>query len=132
MRFREMWVIQAYTLFAYFAIYSCRDDLFPIAIRIHRKTVDASRQFQLLQDAVVLGGSGMSPGQGGEIPADAFMATSTSALTPEQNWKQFIEKESRKRYVWALRVRNSCCLTGITALCTAYIILMLKFPYPAT
>ena len=93
-----MWVVQAYTLFAYFAIYSCRDDLFPIAIRIHRKTVDASRQFQLLQDAVVLGGSGMSPGQG-EIPADAFMATPASALTPEQNWKHFIEKESRKRYV---------------------------------
>lgn len=95
-RFREIWVTQAYTLFCYFAMYCCRDDIFPTAVRIQRRIVDAARQYQLLQDKVLLGGcgSGMSPDQGG-TPPDGFLANSSS---PEHAWQRFIENETRKRY----------------------------------
>ncbi|KAI1102510.1 fungal-specific transcription factor domain-containing protein [Jackrogersella minutella] len=111
-RFREVWVTQAYTLFGYFALYSCRDDLFPTAIRIHRRVVDATRQYQLLQDGLLSGGScsGTSPGQIGSSPTNTFLASSCS---PEQAWYRFIENESRKRTIYCLYYLDAqlsiCC-----------------------
>ncbi|KAI0896213.1 fungal-specific transcription factor domain-containing protein [Annulohypoxylon nitens] len=105
-RFREIWVVQAYILFEYFAFFSCRDDLFPTAIRIHRRVVDAVRQYQLLQDGLLSGGSvsGASPSQ------NDFATTS---LSPEQAWRQFIENESRKRTMYCLYYLDAqlavCC-----------------------
>jgi hypothetical protein len=89
--------MQTYMLFEYYAMYSCRDDLFPTAIRIHRQLVDAARQYQLLQDGVTLGGSdtGMdqSSTDGNGFPQNPF------SISPEYGWRTFIENESRKRYV---------------------------------
>ncbi|KAI1206326.1 fungal-specific transcription factor domain-containing protein [Annulohypoxylon truncatum] len=105
-RFREIWVTQAYLLFEYFAFYSCRDDLFPTAIRIHRRVVDSARQYQLLQDGSLSGGygSGLSPAQ------NDIHVTSPSS---EQAWKQFIESESRKRTMYCLYYLDAqlsvCC-----------------------
>ncbi|KAI1455419.1 fungal-specific transcription factor domain-containing protein [Annulohypoxylon moriforme] len=105
-RFREIWVTQAYILFEYFAFYSCRDDLFPTVIRIHRRVVDSARQYQLLQDGFLSGGyaGGSSPGQS-DIP--------TAPQSPGQSWKRFIENESRKRTMYCLYYLDAqlavCC-----------------------
>ncbi|KAI2601887.1 fungal-specific transcription factor domain-containing protein [Hypoxylon sp. NC1633] len=122
-RFREIWVTQAYILFAYFALYSCRDDKFSTAMRIHRKMVDAAREYQLLQDGVLSGncGSGTSPGQG-----DGFLPSLSS---PEQAWQRFIDNESRKRTVYCLYYLDAqfsvCC--NIRPLLTA---LEVKYELP--
>lgn len=75
--------------------------MFHTAIRIHRRIVDAAREYQLLQDGIALGGygTGMSPGQTSS-PADGFLAMPSSGMSPEQGWQFFIETESRKRYVY--------------------------------
>ena len=97
-----MWVIQAYVLLEYFALYSCRDDLFRKALSIHRNLVDAAREFQMLQDGVTLHGqgSGASPGRTDDTFA-GFLAGFLSTQDPgseEKRWSDFIEQESQKRY----------------------------------
>ncbi|KAI1389946.1 fungal-specific transcription factor domain-containing protein [Hypoxylon trugodes] len=110
-RFREIWVIQAYILFEYFAIYSCRDDTYSTGIRIHRRVVDAARQFQMLQDGALTNncGSGTSPVQSHASPQGLL----PPSLTPEQAWNRFIENETRKRTMYCLYYIDSqisvCC-----------------------
>jgi hypothetical protein len=86
--------MQAYMLFEYYAIYSCRDNLFPTALKIHRKIVDAARQYQLLQEGVTYGGSetGLDSTQ---IGANGFVPA-PSSMSPDA-WRTFIDNESRKR-----------------------------------
>lgn len=126
-RFRKTWVIQAYIILAYYALYSCRDDLFPIAMKIHRRIIDSARQYQLLQDGTLAGGcgSGTSPGQRG-VPVDSFLANSSS---PEHAWHRFIENESRKRTIYCLYYLDAqlsiCC--NIRPLLTA---LEVKYELP--
>ncbi|KPM41828.1 hypothetical protein AK830_g4738 [Neonectria ditissima] len=86
-RFREVWVIQAYLLFEYFATYSCQEDLFPRALGVHRTLVDAAREFQMLQDGAALN-SGSS---------DTSMDRNDGLDSEETRWKTFIESESQKR-----------------------------------
>lgn len=96
-RFREVWVIQAFILFEYFAIYSCRDDLFSTSLSIHRRLVDAAREYQMLQDGVAMNGSdaGLSPDQV-EDPVNGFIS-SHATNSVEERWKAFIDSESQKR-----------------------------------
>ena len=96
-RFREVWVVQAFILFEYFAIYCCRDDLFSTSLSIHRSLVDAAREYQMLQDGVALNGSdaGLSPDQV-EDPANDF-PSSHSSNSVEERWKIFVSSESQKR-----------------------------------
>lgn len=92
-RFREVWVMQAYVLLEYYAIYSCSDNLYIKALRIHRRLIDAARQYQLLQGSVTSGSeTGSSPSQ------SPIIAHSSSCQTPTGSaWRTFIETESRKR-----------------------------------
>lgn len=93
-RFRELWVMQAYVLLEYYAIYSCSDKLYIKALRIHRRLIDAARQYQLLQGSVTASGSetGSNPSQ------SPIIAHSSSCQTPTGSpWRTFIETESRKR-----------------------------------
>ncbi|RDW81492.1 uncharacterized protein DSM5745_05049 [Aspergillus mulundensis] len=83
--FRQIWVIQAYLLFEYFALHSCDDTLFGTAVNIHRKLVDAARQYQLLQDNLTLGGHG-------HLRSDSV----------ERDWQSAIQSEARKRAMYAL------------------------------
>ncbi|KAL4908784.1 fungal-specific transcription factor domain-containing protein [Aspergillus multicolor] len=83
--FRQVWVIQAYLLFEYFALHSCDDELFRTTVTIHRKLVDAARQYQLLQDSITLGGQ--EPLQSGSLQRD---------------WESAIQSEARKRAMYTL------------------------------
>ncbi|KAI1637002.1 fungal-specific transcription factor domain-containing protein [Biscogniauxia mediterranea] len=129
-RFRETWVIQAYVLFEYFALYSCRDNLFPTAVRIHRKIVDAARQYQLFQDGVALGGcaSVASPGQA-STPGNRPVQPSSPSWSVEHDWQVFIKNESRKRIMYCLYYLDAqlsiCC--NMRPLLTA---LELKYELP--
>lgn len=98
--FREVWIFQAYVLFEYFAIYGCREDLFPTALNIHRKLVDAAREFQMLQDGTTLNGNGvdLTPGQNDDA-ISAFLPLHETN-TEENKWREFIKQESQKRQVW--------------------------------
>lgn len=84
-----MWVIQAYVLFEFFAIYSCQENLFPRALAIHRNLVDSAREFQMLQD-----GASLSTGS-----PDASMSNTNEPESEQSRWKAFIEQESQKRLV---------------------------------
>ena len=70
-----------------FALYSCLEDQFSRAIEIHRRLVDAAREFQVLQDSATLNGSSpeTSTGENGESDSE------------ESRWKSFVEHESMKR-----------------------------------
>ncbi|KAF4123091.1 early growth response protein 1 (egr-1) [Geosmithia morbida] len=97
---QETWVLQAYLLFEYFAIYSCEDSLFNTALEIHRKLVDVARQYQLLQDGVMSG----TAGQGLSSPADSTAAHGSSL---GRDWHLAIRSESRKRVMYSLYYLDS-------------------------
>ena len=83
---------QALVIFEYFAIHSCEDKLFITALDIHRKLVDAARQYQLLQDSV--------------MPiADA---ASVDASSLERDWYCAMRSESRKRCVYICPGKLRC------------------------
>ncbi|KAH6957897.1 fungal-specific transcription factor domain-containing protein [Ilyonectria sp. MPI-CAGE-AT-0026] len=96
-RFREVWVIQAYILLEYYAIYSCQDKLFPRALKMHRNLVDAAREYQMLQDGAAL--------QSGS--PDTAMNMNGELETEETRWKAFIESESKKRVMYSLYYLDS-------------------------
>ncbi|KAH7140195.1 fungal-specific transcription factor domain-containing protein [Dactylonectria estremocensis] len=96
-RFREIWVLQTYILFEYYAIYSCQDKLFPRALKMHRNLVDAAREYQMLQDGAALNSS--SP--------DATMNMNDDLVTEETRWKTFIDSESQKRTMYSLYYLDS-------------------------
>ncbi|KAF7562890.1 hypothetical protein G7046_g1240 [Stylonectria norvegica] len=107
-RFREIWVIQAFVLFEYFAIYSCREDLFPKALSIHRNLVDAAREYQMFQDGATL--SGGSPGidlDRMDDPLSGFTASSSMPDAEEKQWGAFVEQESQKRIIYSLYYLDS-------------------------
>lgn len=89
MGIRETWVFQAYMLLEYFAIYSGEDSLFSTALEIHRRLVDASRRYQLLQDSVMSGIPDLSQGIGAD--------PSLPSTSPDREWQLAIRSESRKR-----------------------------------
>ncbi|KAF7545557.1 hypothetical protein G7Z17_g9085 [Cylindrodendrum hubeiense] len=96
-RFREVWVIQAYVLFEYYAIYCCQDRLFPRALKIHRNLVDAAREYQMLQDGAALNSG--SP--------DAAMNMNGEFDTEDTKWKTFVESESQKRIMYSIYYLDS-------------------------
>ncbi|KAK1676039.1 fungal-specific transcription factor domain-containing protein [Colletotrichum godetiae] len=93
-RFRELWVMQAYLLFEYYAFYSCDDGRFATALKIHRKLVDAVRQYQMLQDRVALGVD--------EVSSPNEPTVSSSSTVTEHAWRVAMYNESRKRIVYCL------------------------------
>ncbi|KAL4948438.1 fungal-specific transcription factor domain-containing protein [Aspergillus filifer] len=97
--FREIWAVQAYVLFAYFALHSCDDTLFATALSIHRKLVDAARQYQLLQDNTILG----------QPDLDSLVV----GVSVEQDWRLAIRSEARKRAMYSLYYLDAqisvCC-----------------------
>ncbi|KAL4961193.1 C2H2-type zinc finger protein [Aspergillus stella-maris] len=97
--FREIWVVQAYVLFAYFALHSCDDTLFATALSIHRKLVDAARQYQLLQDNTMLG--------------QPDLESLVVGVSVEQDWRLAIRSEARKRAMYSLYYLDAqmsvCC-----------------------
>ncbi|KAH9230300.1 hypothetical protein K456DRAFT_1843206 [Colletotrichum gloeosporioides 23] len=104
-RFQEVWVMQAYLLFEYYAIHCCDDGRFSVALKIHRKIVDASRQYQLLQDRFTLG-----------LDESFNSPTSidhTAAYSTESAWHAAIQNESRKRIAYCLYYLDAqlaiCC-----------------------
>lgn len=93
--FRQLWVLQAYLLFEYFAIHSCKDGLFTKALKIHRRLVDGARQYQLLQDGV-----GDEDGFGA---SDQDQPSSNSPpATVDGEWELMIRSEARKRIMYTL------------------------------
>ena len=95
---RETWIIQAYVLFEYFAIFSCKDDLFSTALSIHRKLVDAIRHFQLLQDVTSEDCDSVENSFNQyyeeQIPDTPMLQSS------EYRWRKYVENENRKRYAF--------------------------------
>ncbi|KAF4781915.1 C6 zinc finger protein [Colletotrichum scovillei] len=104
-RFRELWVMQAYLLFEYYAFYSCDDGRFSTALKIHRKLVDAVRQYQMLQDRVALGVD--------EVSSPNEPAIASSMNVTEHAWRVAMYNESRKRIVYCLYYLDAqlsvCC-----------------------
>ncbi|KAF4898640.1 Zinc finger protein MSN2 [Colletotrichum fructicola] len=104
-RFQEVWVMQAYLLFEYYAIHCCDDGRFSVALKIHRKVVDASRQYQLLQDRFTLGLD--------ESFNSPTSIDNTAAYSTESAWHAAIQNESRKRIAYCLYYLDAqlaiCC-----------------------
>ncbi|KAL3293994.1 early growth response protein 1 (egr-1), partial [Colletotrichum asianum] len=104
-RFQEVWVMQAYLLFEYYAIHCCDDGRFSVALKIHRKVVDASRQYQLLQDRFTLGLD--------ESFNSPKSIDNTAAYSTESAWHTAIQNESRKRIAYCLYYLDAqlaiCC-----------------------
>lgn len=88
--FREVWVLQAYVLFEYFAFHSCDDTLFEMALGIHRRLVDALRKYQLLQDS--------QPSDGLAVIPD--LESLLSGAYVERDWRSAVTIEARKRCVY--------------------------------
>lgn len=87
--FCEVWVLQAYVLFEYFAFHSCDDTLFEMALGIHRRLVDAVRKYQLLQDS--------QPSDGLAVIPD--LESLLSGAYVERDWRSAVTIEARKRCV---------------------------------
>ncbi|KAI3558083.1 hypothetical protein CABS03_00159 [Colletotrichum abscissum] len=104
-RFRELWVMQAYLLFEYYAFYSCDDGRFSTALKIHRKLIDAVRQYQMLQDRIALGVD--------EISSPNEPSVASSMTVTEHAWRVAMYNESRKRVVYCLYYLDAqlsvCC-----------------------
>ncbi|KAL4783651.1 fungal-specific transcription factor domain-containing protein [Aspergillus varians] len=121
--FREVWVVQAYVLFEYFALHSCDDTLFATALGIHRRLVDAARQYQLLQDNITL-----------EQPGDDTLPipdleSLLSGASVGRDWQLAIRSEARKRAMYSLYYLDAqmsvCC--NVRPLLTA---LEIKYELP--
>ncbi|KXH31793.1 hypothetical protein CSIM01_09468 [Colletotrichum simmondsii] len=69
----------------------CDDGRFSTALKIHRKLVDAVRQYQMLQDRVALGVD--------EVSSPSEPAVASSMTVTEHAWRVAMYNESRKRYV---------------------------------
>ncbi|KAK1482906.1 hypothetical protein CABS01_02642 [Colletotrichum abscissum] len=82
--------MQAYLLFEYYAFYSCDDGRFSTALKIHRKLIDAVRQYQMLQDRIALGVD--------EISSPNEPSVASSMTVTEHAWRVAMYNESRKRY----------------------------------
>ncbi|KAK0381313.1 hypothetical protein CLIM01_01282 [Colletotrichum limetticola] len=103
--FRELWVMQAYLLFEYYTFYSCDDGRFSTALKIHRKLIDAVRQYQMLQDRIALGVD--------EISSPNEPSVASPMTVTEHAWRVAMYNESRKRVVYCLYYLDAqlsvCC-----------------------
>ncbi|KAL0781933.1 hypothetical protein CaCOL14_003268 [Colletotrichum acutatum] len=83
----------------------CDDGRFSTALKIHRKLVDAVRQYQMLQDRVALGVD--------EVSSPNEPAVASSMTETEHAWRVAMYNESRKRIVYCLYYLDAqlsvCC-----------------------
>ncbi|KAE9582191.1 hypothetical protein CGMCC3_g1836 [Colletotrichum fructicola] len=108
-RYQETWVLQTFLLLEFLGIYGGNDTSFLKAQRIHRDLIDAIRLLQMSQDSSIESlsmTSGEDSGYGEEGDEDD-MQEPVSAEALNEQWQDFIRKESRKRCVYMLYLLDS-------------------------
>ncbi|KAF6816906.1 early growth response protein 1 (egr-1) [Colletotrichum plurivorum] len=108
-RYQETWVLQTFLLLEFLGIYGGDDASFLKAQRIHRDLIDAIRLLQMSQDSS-LESISMNSGQDsgyGEAGEDDDIQEPVSAEALQEQWHDFIRKESRKRCVYMLYLLDS-------------------------
>ncbi|KAJ0273135.1 hypothetical protein Brms1b_007937 [Colletotrichum noveboracense] len=108
-RYQETWVLQTFLLLEFLGIYGGNDTSFLKAQRIHRDLIDAIRLLQMSQDSSIESlsmASGEDSGYGEEGDEDD-MQEPVSAEALNEQWQDFIRKESRKRCVYMLYLLDS-------------------------
>ncbi|KAF9874277.1 early growth response protein 1 (egr-1) [Colletotrichum karsti] len=108
-RYQETWVLQTFLLLEFLGIYGGNDTSFLKAQRVHRDLIDAIRLLQMSQDSSIESlsmNSGEDSGYGEEGDEDDLQEPVSAEALNEQ-WQDFIRKESRKRCVYMLYLLDS-------------------------
>ncbi|KXH27599.1 elongation factor 1-gamma [Colletotrichum salicis] len=108
-RYQEIWVLQTFLLLEFLGIYGGNDTSFLKAQRIHRDLIDAIRLLQMSQDSSLESlstNSGEDSGYGEEGDEDDVNEPVSADALNEQ-WQDFIKKESKKRCVYMLYLLDS-------------------------
>ncbi|GJC77240.1 respiration factor 2 [Colletotrichum liriopes] len=109
-RYQEIWVLQTFLLLEFLGIYGGNDTSFLKAQRIHRDLIDAIRLLQMSQDSSMDSFSTNSAGEDsgyGEERDEYDMQEPVSVEALNDQWQDFIKKESRKRCVYMLYLLDS-------------------------